>query len=67
MITWTTEQLKKLEEYYQEEYDKAEKEIENSSYPPDEELQMEKSQAIVWLLRDMMNEKSWVYKLAHTI
>ena len=63
-MIWTKEELDKLQEFYQSEYDKAEEKINESSYPPDEELQMEKSQAIIWLLRDMTNEKSWIYKFA---
>lgn len=55
MINWSTENLKKLQKFYQDEYNNAEKEIEISSYPPDEELKMEKSQAIIWLLKDMIN------------
>lgn len=65
MINWTKEELEKVQEYYQSKYDEAEEKIDESSYPPDEQLEMDKAQDIIWLLKDMMNEKSWIYKLAH--
>lgn len=66
MINWTKEELEKIQEYYQKEYDEAEEKINESSYPPDEQLQMDKSQAIIRLLKNMMNEESWIYKLGHS-
>ena len=65
MINWTKEELEKVQEYYQKQYDAAEEKINESSYPPDEQLQMDKAEEIIRLLRDMMNEKSWIYRLAH--
>lgn len=66
MINWTKEELKKVQEYCQKEYDEAEEKINESSYPPDVQLQMDKSQAIIRLLENMMNEESWIYKLEHS-
>lgn len=62
MTNWTTEQLLKLQKFYQEKYDEAEENIKESPYPTAEELQMEKSQEIIWLLEYMMDEKSWICK-----
>jgi hypothetical protein len=66
MINWTKEELEKVQEHYQKEYDEAEDKIDESSYPPGEQLQMDKSEAIIRLLRNMMDEKSWTYKLGHS-
>lgn len=66
MINWTKEELEKVQEHYQKEYDEAEDKIDESSYPPNEQLQMDKSEAIIRLLRGMMDEKSWTYKLGHS-
>ena len=65
MISWTKEELEKVKEYYQKQYDEAEEKIEESSYPPDEQLQMDKAEEVIRLLRNMMNENSWIYKLGH--
>lgn len=65
-MNWTKKELEKIQEYYQKQYNEAEEKIETSSYPPDEQLQMDRAEEIVILLRDMMNENSWIYKLGHS-
>jgi hypothetical protein len=35
---------------------------ETSSYPENEELEMEKCQAIIWLFQEMIDPKSWTTK-----
>jgi hypothetical protein len=65
--SWTPIELKKLQEYYEEQLKEAEDEIENSSYPPDEQRRIDINEHVISLLEDMMNETSWSYKYSHSL
>jgi hypothetical protein len=62
MVNWTTEDLLKLKIHHEEELKIAEDAIENSSYPPDEQREIDINEHIIQLLRHMMDEKSWICK-----
>lgn len=67
MINWTPDKLKKLQEYYEEQLKQAEEAIETSSYPPDEQREIDINEHVINLIRYMVNENSWIYKLGHNI
>ena len=64
-MEWTKEQLDLLEQWHKEELEEAEEAISESSYPPDEQRKIDINEAIIRLLRDMKNEKSWIYRKCH--
>lgn len=66
-IVWTTDEIKKLIEYYEAEKLEAEEEIDSSSYPPNEQKTIDESQKIIWLLNDMLDKKSWMYRFGKDI
>lgn len=65
MINWSEKELTLLQDYYKEKKKEAEEKLEDSSFPPDEQKTINESQEIIWLIKDMMNERSWVYKLCN--
>lgn len=67
MINWTEKELLLLKKYYEEKMKEANEEIKDSSFPPDQQTIIDESQNIIWLIKDMMNERSWVYKLCNKI
>lgn len=61
-MTWTKEELQKLKKHHEELLKEAEEKIETSSYPPDEQREIDVNQHIIWLINDMLSERSWIYR-----
>jgi hypothetical protein len=61
-MIWNKEEIQGLIEYHESLMVELEEEIGNSSYPPDVEAKIDSTQHIIWLLNDMMDVKSWIYK-----
>lgn len=61
-VCWNEQDIDGIIKYLEESNKGLEDEIENSSYPQNEENEMNNNQACMWLLRDMKDKKSWFYK-----
>jgi len=61
-LCWDEQDMDGIIKFLEEENERLENEIESSPYPQNVENEINNNQACIWLLRDMKDKKSWMYK-----
>lgn len=62
-MNWHTNELLELQKYYEGRKAQAEFDMQDSSWPEGEELEINISDHCMCLIDDMLNEKTWIFRL----
>jgi len=61
-ICWGIDGINRIIKFYEEEIEEAENDMNSSSFPEGEQETITSSEACISLLREMRDEKSWMYR-----